>query len=650
MKYWFFDGNDVVGPFEPKELLARPGFAATSLVCPENYSEDQDSWKMAGAFEEFHFSAAELPSIPPPAADLAPGSFDEEMNTLLKARSPLGDLGESPSETPSLELPKKPAKPGPIEDYFNNIKGEDLGDILGIPDPNENSDMNLARALQKQFNKTTPPPDKEFQPIENDPFDEFTSDAAAEEDWDRQENTDEPKTEAAKKSAQQESAPEKAAAPSVPMQPAKSAQTETATTTPKEELPPQSVKISQPGEEELVLTIHGKTPLPAPNKPQDSAPKKEEDDEAAAPSTFQLPVLGQPETELPPLPDQPPAFESQPPAAESEPAPITAGKEEPAPQVPPPTSAAASEKMPAQDQPINEVQAAAPTAAEPVQLPSENKTPDLSQPPLSAASTSAPEPTLQPEELVPAAPKNETAENTVQHILEGKLAVEPAPEIQEPIKNVPVEPQISQFRPRLKQTPEIKEFLNQTRSERIEREQSHKKAMAALSVAVALLAVGAVVYINQTILAPQRQYQQTNAAEAETIAANSVAVQEAVPAAPPAEEYEPEELLPDIPVPPPPIQPPLEEKALEIVQNYLLPNNRGTVKDYLERLYQPQKAQGYTDGWSAEPLHKSTYIVKYRLTKTRMEPIVYIFQADTETGKLTGALNNITLDLVGKIQ
>ncbi len=623
MKYWFFDGNDVVGPFEPKELLARPGFAATSLVCPENYSEDQDSWKMAGAFEEFHFSAAELPSIPPPAADLAPGSFDEEMNTLLKARSPLGDLGESPSETPSLELPKKPAKPGPIEDYFNNIKGEDLGDILGIPDPNENSDMNLARALQKQFNKTTPPPDKEFQPIENDPFDEFTSDAAAEEDWDRQENTDEPKTEAAKKSAQQESAPAKKAAASVQTRPDSSAQTAEAKTAPKEELPPQSVKISQPGEEELVLTIHGKTPLPAPNKPQDSAPKKEEDDEAAAPSTVQLPVLGQPETELPPLPDQPPAFESQPPAAET---------------------------SPAQDQPINEVQAAAPTAEEPVQLPSENKTPDLSQPPLSAAPTPAPEQKLQPEELVPAATKNETAENTVQHILEGKLAVEPAPEIQEPIKNVPVEPQISQFRPRLKQTPEIKEFLNQTRNERIEREQSHKKAMAALSVAVALLAVGAAVYINQTILAPQRQHTQTNAAEAEATAANSVAVQEAVPAAPPAEEYEPEELLPDIPVPPPPMQPPLEEKALEIVQNYLLPNNRGTVKEYLERLYQPQKAQGYTDGWSAEPLHKSTYIVKYRLTKTRMEPIVYIFQADAETGKLTGALNNITLDLVGKIQ
>lgn len=33
-----------------------------------------------------------------------------------------------------------------------------------------------------------------------------------------------------------------------------------------------------------------------------------------------------------------------------------------------------------------------------------------------------------------------------------------------------------------------------------------------------------------------------------------------------------------------------------------------------------------------------------------MEPIVYVFQADAASGKLTGALNNIALDLVGKIQ
>ena len=46
----------------------------------------------------------------------------------------------------------------------------------------------------------------------------------------------------------------------------------------------------------------------------------------------------------------------------------------------------------------------------------------------------------------------------------------------------------------------------------------------------------------------------------------------------------------------------------------------------------------------------NVYIVKYRLSKTRSEPVVYIFQVDVARNKLTGALNNITLDLVGKIK
>ncbi len=91
------------------------------------------------------------------------------------------------------------------------------------------------------------------------------------------------------------------------------------------------------------------------------------------------------------------------------------------------------------------------------------------------------------------------------------------------------------------------------------------------------------------------------------------------------------------------------DKALAIVQNHRLPGNKGTVAAYFDRIYASHLAQGYTANWSVEPLHKNTYIVKYRLTKTRMEPIVYVFQADAVRGKLTGALNNVALDLVGKI-
>ncbi len=616
MKYWFFDGNDVVGPFEPQELAARPGFAATSLVCPENYSENQDNWKLAATFDDFHFSTKDLPDIEQPQPNENTDSFDAELDTLLKARSPLGDLDAGPSvEAPALEVPKKPAKPGPIEDYFNNIKGEDLGDILGIPDPNENSDMNLARALQKQFNKTTPPPDKEVQPLENDPFDEFTSPDSSE--------------------AEELPFPQEEALPEKPL--------------PVPEAPkpaePESVPMSDSPEEEMILTVHGQPPAkqtpvppqePAPQpqaaSPADSAPKAEpaqtkqtsvppqekklqEPQEEQEASSCQLPVLGQAETSLPPLPQQEP-LDVVPLAAAQPPAEDTLS----APEI----------SQPKPQEPLLKE-----SPASPVQAP-------VSEPPSarSAAEENATSTPSQPEELVPHTQEQEDPkEKTVQHILEGKLNVQLSPEIPEPIKNVPVEAKVNQVRPHLKQTPEIKEFLTQTKSERIEREKAQKKAMAALAVLIALLAVGAAMYLNNHL----------SQAPANTALAPS-AVQEAVPAAEPQEEPDTTELLPEIPVPQPAVEPDLKETALSVVQNYPLSGNRGTVAAYLDRIYQSKKAQGYTGAWSVEPLHKSTYIVKYRLTKTRTEPIVYVFQADAAQGKLTGALNNITLDLVGKIQ
>ncbi len=98
-----------------------------------------------------------------------------------------------------------------------------------------------------------------------------------------------------------------------------------------------------------------------------------------------------------------------------------------------------------------------------------------------------------------------------------------------------------------------------------------------------------------------------------------------------------------------PREPSLSDQAIDIVKNHTLAANKGTISSYFDRIYKSQLSSGYSGEWSAEPLHKSVYIVKYRLTKTRTEPIVYVFQADVSKKKLTGALNNITLDLVGKI-
>ena len=609
MKYWLFDGSDVVGPFTPQELAARPGFAPTSLVCPENTSDKDDSWKMVSSFEE-------LAAAPEPdEEELDTDTFDKEMDTLLKERSPLAEAQEPVTEPPAaLQIPQKPVKSGPIENYFNNMQGGDLGNILGIPDPNENSDMNLARALAKQFNKTTPPADKV---LEKDPFDEFT------------EEEPQPEQPAVSAKTQNEGTP----VPAVPASETPVPQTE--------KVPePASIPMSAEPEEEMELTVHGaktqeiEEPSAAGQDSAEHAPEKEETqappNEPEAAPTFTLPVVGQAESELPPLP-QGPAQE----------VPLT----EEEPTLNEPVSATAEEDLssaPAQDEPqdqlnkepVPQTAAQAPIADAAESAPQETKTePD----PETTIVLSSPD--------IPAEEGSEAEELThpsaepVEDILVGALKVKATPEIQEPIKSVPIMPEVNQVRPRLKPTPEIQQFLTDTQNERIAANRNNKKAMAALAVLVALLAMGILLMFNHTPNAAPKK-----ASTPASVSGELVPEPKTIPATD-------QELLP--PAPPPAVKPQTlsaADKALSVVQNYTLSGGRGTVAAYLDRLYRDKLSQGYTGNWSAEPLHKNAYIVKYRLTKTRMEPIVYVFQADVSKGTLTGALNNIALDLLGKIQ
>lgn len=619
MKYWLFDGSDVVGPFTPQELAARPGFAPTSLVCPENNSDQEDSWKMASAFEE-------LSAEPAPAEEeeLDTDTFDKEMDTLLKERSPLAGAQEPATEPPSsLKIPQKPAKPGPIEDYFNNMQGGDLGNILGIPDPNENSDMNLARTLAKQLNKTTPPADKI---VDQDPFDEFT-----------EEPEDEPqaKPEPAAPVAEKQIAPQEEKKPE-----------------------PASIPMSAEPEEEMELTVHGaKTqilsdssagqntpeekpaevaksePAQAESKPTEPGPEHPEltpeptESESKAATTFTLPVVDQPESELPPMPQGP------------EPV-LPAEQEVPSADIAAPVM---DESASATDTPLqNEFE----TPKKPVNPPADQ--PEQAEPaPQEIKAASDPETTV-----VLATPEDEPAtqgaevqelaqqdNEPVEDILVGALKVKATPEIQEPIKSVPVMPTVNQVRPRLKPTPEIQQFLTDTQNERIAPNRNNKKAMAALAVLVALLAIGILLMFN-----PMPADGQDKDAQNTPVSTELVPEEKTIPATD-------DEILP--PAPPPAVKPQAvsaSDKALSAVQNYTLSGGRGTVAAYLDHLYRDKLSQGYTGAWSAEPLHKNAYIVKYRLTKTRMEPIVYVFQADVSKGTLTGALNNVALDLLGKIQ
>lgn len=664
MKYWFFDGNDVIGPFTPRELAARADFSVdSSLVCPENFSEDGDSWKPAVSFADFGpdalpsgsaVSGAAAPAVPEPEAssDDEAALFDKEMDTFLKNPSILAGTAAPAPEGPALEIPKKPAKPGPIEDYFNNINGEDLGDILGIPDPNENSDMNLPLVVDGHFERTAPPADKEIDFGEDEP----------EEDEAEPEQPSPPRG---------ENSP---ASRPAPIPPAEQPLPELKTV--KREDPVLSVPISA-AEEELCVVLPGKSAaeeLPAEQDPplppqeaetpalQSSAPEEKETSQAAsaekefpaaAPDGDTAPaeeensqtepepsVQDQPREEPPPVCSPVPLEEETlsictlPVIGERENASLPAIPEDGAP-VPP-------EPAPADFAPQREASPAEQETAAPEEKPSAPETSAHAEPEELAPAAEA------ASELPAAAEEEDLKAQTVRNILRGKLSLPPGPEeLKEPLKTVPVEPSLNQVKTKLKQTPEIERFLD-TQS-RVLRRSRNKKAGFMLWVLAALLAVGVIFMSLRYLGRPEAESEDTvrEAGKTVSVSRESVAPARTVSFAAPAVPAAARSAL-ETPAPPP-APPTAADKALAAVQNHQLPGGKGTVASYFDRIYKTQLAQGYTGDWSAEALHKNTYIVKYRLSKTRMEPVVYVFQADAVRGKLTGALNNAALDLVGKI-
>ena len=209
MKYCLFEGGDIVGPFSVEELMKRKGFDAHSLVCPQEHSEEESYWKAAQEYADFagkETSAAEpLPETPSlePISEQAE-QLVEELNKTLhdldaleglepeELTTPVDQFTEtSPAVQPSQEQPSSAAneqaaipattvvtqtvnQASPIEEYFNTMRTGDLGNILGMPDPKASSDMNLARVLEKQFEKTDPATGGHPMAEGEDPFDEFT--------------------------------------------------------------------------------------------------------------------------------------------------------------------------------------------------------------------------------------------------------------------------------------------------------------------------------------------------------------------------------------------------------------------------------------------------------------------------------------------
>lgn len=87
----------------------------------------------------------------------------------------------------------------------------------------------------------------------------------------------------------------------------------------------------------------------------------------------------------------------------------------------------------------------------------------------------------------------------------------------------------------------------------------------------------------------------------------------------------------------------LEDQTINIVKNTMLKNKGKTVEEYFKSIFDDT----YQTSWSSKPFTDKVYIVEFFASQVRSEPFVYLFRVDAEQQKITGALNNITLDLLG---
>lgn len=549
MKYWLFDGEDVIGPFTPQEITARVGFSDSILVCPEEKSEDENAWQTAANFEDFTAAVRTLKE-----------KKDRETGA-QNAKSPAAQK-TSPKENTKVPLAITSV---PIS------HAEEEEPVLSLNKTEEDAPATTE--------KTVPPTTK--QP------------------------TAEPTTQAEPTAAPKETAADK--------------------------------------------------PAPQTDNPAAAPLSKNKIDPGLWPelSLHSLPILGVSENTLPPLPagditfyvpgkepavwNQPemPAPQTEQPAKQNE-APV-AKKETPAKEVPPVKATPAAQKQEPAKQPTANQSTTPPKATVPADKSAKKQPAPVQKKPARKAPAAA-KPQKAFQAPLPAAIPDDAPEDFFAQTLS-------------PFTQIPkelVQEQDQEAIARIIQNPipapqEHADFIPQTTAAAHSGKRFLLFIVAFLTL-VLLLAIGGCWWARARKTSHSRRTVQPATAVTQTLPAQaSVSAKQDKPSA--------KETRPDIPVPPPPTVrvSPLQEKALAIAKNYLLPTQHVTVENYLNKLYAVQLSQGYEGAWSAEPLHKSTYIVKYRLTKTRTEPVVYVFQVDTSTGKLTGALNNITLDLVGKI-
>lgn len=113
MAYYLYEGGKTVGPFEPADLLKRPGFGPATLVFPVG-ATGADAWKPASAFPDLAPAAAAPPPPPPPPAAAPVSGANFAPFTL--APPPELPKKPEPAPEPAPAAPKPAPAPAPASD------------------------------------------------------------------------------------------------------------------------------------------------------------------------------------------------------------------------------------------------------------------------------------------------------------------------------------------------------------------------------------------------------------------------------------------------------------------------------------------------------------------------------------------------------
>ncbi len=621
MKYCLFDGGDVVGPFSAEQLLLRPGFDAHCLVCPEEHSDEETYWKEACFYPEFGFkqaSASSAPAEPIPAAQSE--QFLKEMDTVMTELSSFKVEGKAPAapkksepapeavparqeppaavqpqaapkaaEAPVQPISKKSASPKAAQPVAKQKEASAAQPAEPAPAKSELDQPAAAVAPERKISSLLMQASKEMQPPRPKKQKEnFTAGKAP-----VPEIAPEEETLTTQLPPIDKTQPEEEPAVHPENQPA-----------PETEVVARTISQISPIEEYFNTIKSGDLgnilgmPDPKENSDMNLARALESQFEKTDPGQGTPMLEEDPFDEFSPK-NQPEKLEDAFPVSPDE----------------------------ADRQTQAQLKASLPDLKSAHALPVAGQTaPSEEEPPTEKTEP----PTLQ--ELVVPEQEDDPNDRTVKTILEGKLKVDTLrQEIPEPIKEVPAE----EAKPPQPMTPTQEEAEDELLKQRVVRQHPVSR-FKYVGLLLGILVLGIGFWLN---------WSHADTAEPENTQAAAATDTPAAPAADdtPSARQVIQMVQAQLP------QDPLE-LAKYLVQNYALDKNRGTVEHYLTQRYSRELANGYGAMWSAEPLHRDVYVVKYRLAKTRKEPIVYIFQVDTAKKKLTGALNNITLDLVGKIK